>query len=441
MEIKIRQKPQRSTGKTSLVLEYYYGYTRDDEGRIKHRRKFETLEYYLYTDPKNKLERDHNKVNLEMAEKVKAKRLLAEQNEQYGFAVKYKIRTNLVEYIKGLIEQRKESPGNWGNWDSALKHLVAYAGTNTTFEMVDKKFVEGFKTYLAKQAKTKSNTALSTNSQSSYFLKLKAALNQAVEDGIIPHSPAMSVKPAHVEDVHREYLTFDELQRLAKTECPYPVLKDAFLFSCLTGMRWSDINKLTWAEVQEFDGGTRIVFRQKKTKGLEYLDLTGKVYDYKSAYVTNAKGKDEDFSIMGNIFNIANINAGDFDIILGSTLFCVELNANSIKHKYILNGQDKVFDAPITVDGNKVTLDMSAVNPALRKVEMYMYQDADDSQLHMYMHTDAFINYFANLEVVTLIAEGKINQTDEAAIAKVFADMEARVESINVSFVMTKAAK
>ena len=280
MEIKIRQKPQRSTGKTSLVLEYYYGYTRDDEGSIKHRRKFETLEYYLYTDPKNKLERDHNKVNLEMAEKVKAKRLLAEQNEQYGFAVKYKIRTNLVEYIKGLIEQRKESPGNWGNWDSALKHLVAYAGTNTTFEMVDKKFVEGFKTYLAKQAKTKSGTALSTNSQSSYFLKLKAALNQAVEDGIIPHSPAMSVKPAHVEDVHREYLTFDELQRLAKTECPYPVLKDAFLFSCLTGMRWSDINKLTWAEVQEFDGGTRIVFRQKKTKGLEYLDITGQAVRY-----------------------------------------------------------------------------------------------------------------------------------------------------------------
>ena len=146
--------------------------------------------------------------------------------------------------------------------------------------MVDKKFVEGFKTYLAKQAKTKSNTALSTNSQSSYFLKLKAALNRAVEEGIIPHSPAMSVKPAHIEDVHREYLTFDELQRLAKTECPYPVLKDAFLFSCLTGMRWSDINKLTWAEVQEFDGGTRIVFRQKKTKGLEYLDIAGQAVRY-----------------------------------------------------------------------------------------------------------------------------------------------------------------
>ena len=83
---------------------------------------------------------------------------------------------------------------------------------------------------------------------------------------------------------------------------------------------------------------------------------------------------------------------------------------------------------------------MSKVNPACRTVDMYMFQDKDDSQLHMYMHTNAFINYFANLDVVDLIARGKISQTDEAAIAKVFADMEARVESINVSFVL-KARK
>ena len=53
---------------------------------------------------------------------------------------------------------------------------------------------------------------------------------------------------------------------------------------------------------------------------------------------------------------------------------------------------------------------------------------ADDSQLHMYMymHTDAFINYFANLEIVTLLSEGKIDLTDDAAVEKVFADMDAR---------------
>ena len=196
---------------------------------------------------------------------------------------------------------------------------------------------------------------------------------------------------------------------------------------------------LTKTSVMAF-GDEVIEFNASMLRVKEGLNFTGQTYDYSAAHVSNAKGKDEDFSIMGNIFNIANINAGDFDIILGSNLFCVELNANSIKHQYILNGQDKVFDAPITVDGNKVTLDMSAVNPALRKVEMYMFQDADDSQLHMYMHTDAFINYFANLEVVTLLQAGKINQSDAAAVAKVFTDMEARVESINVSMVF-KARK
>lgn len=170
------------------------------------------------------------------------------------------------------------------------------------------------------------------------------------------------------------------------------------------------------------------------------LNLTGKTYDYSSAYVTNAKGKDEDFSILGHTFNIAKIGAGDFDMMLRSVLFCLETDANSIKQHFLVDGVEGNIETPITVVGNKVTIDYSDVNHALRKVEMYMYQDADDSQLHMYMHTDAFINYFANLEVVTLLQAGKINQSDAAAVEKVFTDMEARVESINVSFVL-KARK
>ena len=67
---------------------------------------------------------------------------------------------------------------------------------------------------------------------------------------------------------------------------------------------------------------------------------------------------------------------------------------------------------------------------------MYMFQDADDSQLHIYMPTQSFINYFANLEIVTKLQGGTIDPTDTTVVAKVFADMEARVESINVSFVL-----
>ena len=71
---------------------------------------------------------------------------------------------------------------------------------------------------------------------------------------------------------------------------------------------------------------------------------------------------------------------------------------------------------------------------------MYMFQDQDDTQLHIYMPTSTFINYFANLEITTMLTEGRIDTTDAAAIEKVYTNMEARVESINVSLIM-KARK
>ena len=170
------------------------------------------------------------------------------------------------------------------------------------------------------------------------------------------------------------------------------------------------------------------------------LDLTGTTYDYSSAYVSNAKGKDEDFSMLGHTFNMANIKGHNLDMMFRSELFSVDLNAKSITQRFRANGRDIEIVIPITVDDNKVTLDLSAENPAYRKVDMYMFQDADNSQLHMYMHTNDFINYFANMELYNLLASGEIDKTDAAAIEKVYTDMEARIESINVSFIF-KARK
>ena len=170
------------------------------------------------------------------------------------------------------------------------------------------------------------------------------------------------------------------------------------------------------------------------------LNLTGNTYDYKSAYVTNVKGKDEDFTIFGNTFNIAKIKPYDFDKLFSADLFCLELNATAIKQNFIPDGENGGIETPITVDGNKVTLDFSAENPACRKVDMYMFQDKGDTQLHIYMPTKSFTNYFANLEIFTMLLEGKIDPTDAAAVEKVFADMEERVESINVNLVL-KARK
>lgn len=69
-----------------------------------------------------------------------------------------------------------------------------------------------------------------------------------------------------------------------------------------------------------------------------------------------------------------------------------------------------------------------------------MFQDQDNTQMHMYMPTSGFINYFGNMQLTALNAEGKINLGDAAAVEKVFADLDACVESINLSLVF-KARK
>ena len=162
------------------------------------------------------------------------------------------------------------------------------------------------------------------------------------------------------------------------------------------------------------------------------LNLAERTYDYISAYVTNAKGKDEDFTILGNTFNMANIEANDLDVMFRSILSCIELNEDEFKYKLRLDGREIEMTDKITIEGNKVTIDMSTSNSACRKVEMYMFQDADDCQLHIYMPTASFINYFANLQIPTLVSEGELDTADAAAVEKVFSDMESRIESINV---------
>ena len=173
----------------------------------------------------------------------------------------------------------------------------------------------------------------------------------------------------------------------------------------------------------------------------QHLELPGMKYDYNNTYVSNVKGLDEDMTMMGYTFNIGKMEGKNLDKMLKTLLFAVEFpNANTLKYQYHYNGQNIAFEARIVVDGNKVTIQMSEMYPYYRDVDMYMFQDKDNTQLHMYMPTSSFINYFGNMDVAALAFAGEIDVTDEAAVEAIFDRMDERVESINVSFTF-KATK
>jgi len=111
--------------------------------------------------------------------------------------------------------------------------------------------------------------SISQSTASTYYSKIKAALNIALKQDLISSNPANKIKGIRPIQSQRVYLTKEELQGLARTDCPDAEIKRAFLFSCYTGLRLSDIRLLDWNQIHK----NQLEFRQKKTAEPEYMPL------------------------------------------------------------------------------------------------------------------------------------------------------------------------
>ncbi|WP_335901461.1 site-specific integrase [Shewanella algae] len=280
MKISIQKRESDAKGHRALRLVYAHGTVLGDDGKRRQKRTYEPLDAFLYAKPRTPKEREHNKEAMRIAEAVRSKRLLESETSRHGLEDRTKRAASFFDYYDQVTASKETgSKSNWSIWVSAGHHLRRYNGkAELTFEEMDKNLLEGFKNYLLKEARTKSDNPLSKNTASSYFNKIRAALNQAYQEGIIRDNPVRMVKSVKAENTKRTYLTLDEVRAMAKADCRYDVLKRAFLFSCTTGLRWSDIQKLSWGEIEEFQTGHyRIIFHQKKIQhggnSLVYLDL------------------------------------------------------------------------------------------------------------------------------------------------------------------------
>jgi integrase len=233
MKVNIRKR-LTSPDKTSLNLEI------NKNGK----RTIESLKLFILNFPKNKFEVQENKKTLELAEHLRAERLLQIQDKQFGTHRQDVSKQNFLDYYKLKTEDRINSAGNYGNWDSAYKHLKKCYGDMWRMEDVTIENCLKFHQYLKDKAVSKSNKPLSQNSRYSYLNKLKACLKLAYKERLISENVSEFIKGFKQGEANREYLTFEEIQKLIETDCMYPVLKNAFLFSCLTGIRWSDIQQI-----------------------------------------------------------------------------------------------------------------------------------------------------------------------------------------------------
>ena len=253
------------SGNTSLYLDIY----------VNGVRSYEYLKLYLSP---NKKDKEKNSSTLMLAEAICAKRLVEVRNGQYGF--NSPVAVPLRDYVQTIIQAKKGSTRR--RYEALANILQGCTRPSMMLADITPAWFSQFLSYIGKQG-------LAPNTMAVYVATMRYIINQAHREGLLPTNPITGIKGIGYEETNRTYLTIDEVRRLAETPCPNEVTKRAFLFGCLTGLRNCDIRALTWADVHEQDGYTRIIFRQAKTHGQEYLDISAQA----SSLMGN-RGRDDD---------------------------------------------------------------------------------------------------------------------------------------------------
>ena len=281
--VRIRFK-QLSNGNQSIYLEYYTGDVIRKENYVGGKRKYEFLKLYLIPE-RTREDKAKNEVTLALAKAIQSKRIVEVQNDAHGFQNTNKSRVNLLDYLENIGKQSAEQGSrNYARTVlNTVRALRLFRGDYIAFRDVDKEFLSEFTDYLRQMPKAskygvlKTGGRLSNNSVVSYYGTLRTAINRAYKEGIITVNPTKEfdfASKVRQEPSRREYLTIDELKTLINTECRHEIVKRAFLFSCLCGLRVSDIRKLKWCDLQRSGGRVRIEITMQKTKEPLYLPIS-----------------------------------------------------------------------------------------------------------------------------------------------------------------------
>lgn len=226
----------------------------------------------------NALQKKHNEDTESVIKSVHAQRVLQVQAADYGFLTQDK-NADFLAFFKKMADKRKDEKGDH-NFLSTYSYLCKYCGSYCPANMVTIDFCEGFRDFL-QQVKpiATTKTKLSEGAIYSYFAIFRQVIaeaakpkNKILKENVCLHVEGFS-KP---KGTHRKYLTMEEIELLIKTDCRHPELKRAALLSVMTGLRHSDIEKLTWSEIVKSadNTGYSIKYYPEKTQRPEFMPIS-----------------------------------------------------------------------------------------------------------------------------------------------------------------------
>ena len=297
-----------SDGRESLFLDYYFGFTMVYSNTLdkmvpKKQKRRESLNLYLWHSPRTPQQRQENKETLALADKIRRNRAndLAEPEKKVELQTK-KADVNFLDYVQEYIDSYSKADvrviqmalNRFKNFLRDTPEYSTFAGFIKP-NQIDCDMIEAFTEYLQ-------HTSTGEGAKTIYQ-RFKKVIRYAVANGVMRKNPCINKQGQNitikVDDgaLIKDVLSPEEIKMMIDTHYPKENLqvRNAFLFSLNTGMRWCDVRDLTFGQF-DFTNKT-FAYNQNKTKGHSTksnvsLPLTDTLLGLMGEH-PEARGKDE----------------------------------------------------------------------------------------------------------------------------------------------------
>ncbi|MCW9712691.1 site-specific integrase [Aliifodinibius salicampi] len=183
----------------------------------------------------------------------------------------------LQEWDKLLDEIQKDknrSEGTYKKYRTTRNHfqnfLKRYTGSkDIKFDNLTIDLINDYFKYLRNELGFKHNTVVR------YVKNTKVVLNKALKRGWINKDPFIELDLTYKE-TDRTCLSLEEVNKLKEKEITIDRLdriRDYFLFSCYTGLSFSDISKTKKRDIYDTEGNKLLIIKRQKTGNKSYIPL------------------------------------------------------------------------------------------------------------------------------------------------------------------------
>jgi integrase/recombinase XerD len=251
--IRLREK-KTANGNLSLYLDYY----RDGI------RQYEFLKLYIKEKPRDAFEKKSNQEVLELAQRIKAKRVEEVLYGSVNLTSKNLSNTDFIKFYEAYIttytkKDNRVLSASLNKFKSFIQQR--YKKEKLLCRDLTQNVIIGYKDYL--------ETHLTGEGPLTYFNRFRKVVKHGIRENLFPKSPLPENLKFKSGGMNKGVLDLEEINKLAKAACGSDVIKRAFLFACNTGLRFGDIKELRWEHI---NNGV-LIMKQSKTQETNRLSL------------------------------------------------------------------------------------------------------------------------------------------------------------------------